>query len=93
MKGKSLEFQDACIALKQQMGKGRIFKDNKGRQLVILEAPKGLAPIDVEITTISNKPSEKRGKAKLMIHKPNTKKVQQSKQVYILVKNSYLLKR
>ena len=40
----------------------------------VLEAPKGLATIDVEITMLSSKPNEKRGKAKLMIHKPNIKK-------------------
>ena len=55
MKGKGLEFQDACIALKNQMVKGRIFRDNKRRLLTILEAPKGTAPIDVEVTTLSKK--------------------------------------
>ena len=74
MKGKGLEFQDTCIALKNQMVKGRIFRDNKRRLLTILEAPKGTAPIDVEVTTLSKKPTEKRGKAKLMLHKPNRKK-------------------
>ena len=74
MKGKGMAFQDACIALKQEMIKGRIFKDDKGRKLTILEAPKGTGPIDVEITTISNKPNEKRGNAKLMLHKPNIKR-------------------
>ena len=74
MKGKGLEFQDACIALKHQMVKGRIFRDKKGRTLTILEAPKGTLPIDVEVTTHSKKPTEKRGKAKLIIHKPNMKK-------------------
>ena len=74
MKGKGLQFQDACIALKQLMVKGRTFKDNNGRILTILDAPRGTAPIDVEVTTLSKKPSEKRGKAKLIIHKPNMKR-------------------
>ena len=74
MKGKSLAFKDACIKLKQQLVKGRMFKDSKGRKLTILEAPKGTGPIDVEVTTLSVKANEKRGNAKLMLHKPNIKK-------------------
>ena len=74
MKGKSIDFQDSCIALKHHLKKGKIFKDNEGRQLKILEAPNGPGPIDVEVTTLSNKPSEKRGNAKLILHKPNLKK-------------------
>ena len=58
IKGKSMYFQDACIAQKNQLKKGKIFKDNEGRQLTILEAPNGPGPIDVEVTTLSNKPSE-----------------------------------
>ena len=61
MKGKGLDFQDACIALKNQMVKGRTFRDNKGRLLTILEAPKGTAPIDVEVTTLCKKHTEKKG--------------------------------
>ena len=74
MKGKSLVFQDACIQLKQQLIKGRTFEDGKGRKLTILEAPKGTGPIDVEVTTRSSKANEKRGNAKLILHKPNIKK-------------------
>ena len=48
--------------------------DNEGRQLTVLKAPNGPGPIDVEITTLSKKPNEKRGNAKLNIHKPNPKR-------------------
>ena len=61
-----------CV--KNHLKKEKIYKDNEGRQLKILEAPNGPGPIDMEVTMLNKKPSDKRGNAKLIIHKPNIKR-------------------
>ena len=74
MKGEGPAYKDACTALKSQLVKGKVFKDAQGRQLTILEVPKGNKPIEVEVTTMSKKPNAKRGKAKIHMWKPRQKK-------------------
>ena len=74
MKGEGPAYKDACTALKSQLVKGRVFADAQGRQLNILEVPKGNKPIEVEVTTLSKKPNTKRGKAKIHMWQPKQKK-------------------
>ena len=74
MKGGSEAYKEACTALKSELVKGKLFKDSHGRQLNILEVPKDKKPIIVEVTTKSNKPNEKRGKAKIHMWEPSKKK-------------------
>ena len=74
MKGEGQVYKDACTALKTNLVKDRVFKDSQGRQLTILLVPKGNKPIEVEVTTISKKSKEKRGKAKVHMWEPTKKK-------------------
>ena len=70
MKGKSIEFKNACIAVKSKLTKGKILKDDKGRQITILNE-KADGALDVEVNTLSKKVNEKRGQAMLHMYKPN----------------------
>ena len=74
MKGGGESYKEACTMLKAEFVKGRIFNDSHGRQLTILEVPKDKKPIEVEVTTKSSKPNEKRGKAKVHMWQPSKKK-------------------
>ena len=74
IKGEVAAFKYACPALRTELVKGRLFKDSQGRELTILEVPKGKKPIDVEVTTMNNNPNEKIGKAKIHIWQPTKKK-------------------
>ena len=75
MHGNSKAYRDAQMALKIQLVKGAVFKDSKGRTLMILDVPKFKnQAITVEVTTLSTKQSEKRGKAKITMYEPTKKK-------------------
>ena len=70
MKGKSQTFKDANVVLKSKIEKGKIFKDEKGRQFKILNILED-DTIEVEVKTLSSKPNEKRGQVKLKMYRPN----------------------
>ena len=62
MVGQSKSYKEACTELRAQFVKGATFKDYQNRQMKILDIPKGKnKAIEVEVTTLSNKPNEKRG--------------------------------
>ena len=65
MTGSSRTYKNACTELRSQFVKGIKFSDLQGRVITILDIPKGKnKTIEVELTTLSKKPSEIRGKAK-----------------------------
>ena len=70
MKGKNITFKDACIAVKSKLTKGKVIKDDKGRQINILNE-KGDGSLEVEVQTLSKRSNEKRGLARLHMYKPN----------------------
>ena len=70
MKGKSLAFKDACILVKTKLTKGRALKDNKERQMKILNE-KADGALEVEVETLSKKLNKKRGCVQLHMYKPN----------------------
>ena len=73
MKSKSQAFKDASTAIKSKITKGKILKDEKGRQVTILdELPNGA--YEVEVQTLSKKGNEKRGRAKLHMYRPEPSK-------------------
>ena len=74
MKGGGEAYKEAYSALKNQLVKGRIFKDSQGRKLTILEVPMSKKPMEVEVITFSKKSNEKRGKAKIHMWEPSKKK-------------------
>ena len=64
MKGKNIAFKDACIAVKSKLTKGKVIKDDKGRQINILNE-KGDGSLEVEVQTLSKRSNKKRGLARL----------------------------
>ena len=70
MKGKSVAFKDACILVKTNLTKGRILKDQKGRQMKILNE-NFYGALEIEAETISKRLNEKRGYVCLHMYKPN----------------------
>ena len=73
IKGGSVAYKDACTALKTQFVKGKVFKDLHGRQLKIIEVSRN-KPIEVEVTTLSKKTNERKGKAQIHMWEPTKKK-------------------
>ena len=72
IKGGSVAYKDACTALKTQFVKGKVFKDLHGRQLKIIEVSRN-KPIEVEVTTLSKKTNERKGKAQIHMWEPTKK--------------------
>ena len=69
LKGKNQAFKDASTAIKSKLKKGKILKDNKGRQVTILdELPDGA--YKVEVQTLSKKANQKPGQVKLHLYRP-----------------------
>ena len=53
-------YKEACTEFRKNLVKGRQFKDSQNRQITILDVPKQKnRAIEVEVTTLSNKPNEK----------------------------------
>ena len=74
MTGSSRTYKNACTELRSQFVKGGKFSDLQGRVMTILDIPKGKnKAIEVEVTTLSKKPSEIRGKAKINMYEPKVK--------------------
>ena len=74
MTGSSKAYKEACNELRTNLVKGRQFKDSQNRQITILDVPKQKNnAIEVEVTTLSNKPNEKRGKARINMWQPKSK--------------------
>ena len=74
MTGSSKAYKEACNELRTNLVKGRQFKDSQNRQITILDVPKQKSnAIEVEVTTLLNKPDEKRGKARINMLQPKAK--------------------
>ena len=52
IKRKKHKLSRCLYCAKNNLKKGKIYKDNEGRQLQIIEAPNGPGPIDMEVKTL-----------------------------------------